>query len=82
MKQAWNGANNLRDLHALASTELSAKKGGLWSMPLVLPAGVPQPVPHIPGQLDEWVAVGGLWQDNVSERWTFIFWRRPQWNLG
>lgn len=66
VKQAWNGAESLSTLHQLATTELATKKGAPWSMPLVLPAGVPRPVPHIPEELDEWIAVGGIWQENVS----------------
>ena len=65
VRQAWTGAETLRALHNMATSELAEKKGGLWSLPLVLPAGVPRPVPHIPEQLDDWMAVGGLWQNNV-----------------
>jgi len=67
VRQAWNGSETLRSLHDMAKTELAEKKKGqLWSLPAVLPAGIPKPVPHIPEQLDDWFAVGGVWQENAS----------------
>lgn len=66
VKQAWNGAEEIHTLHAMANDELKEKKNKLWSLPLVLPAGVPRPVPHLAEQIDDWVTVGGVWQDNVS----------------
>lgn len=45
VRQAWTGAEDVRSLHDMAKVELGErKKGQLWSLPLVLPAGVPRPV--------------------------------------
>ena len=67
MTQAWTGAETLRSLHDMAKAELAEqKKGQLWSLPVVLPAGIPKPVPHIAEQLDDWLATGGVWQENAS----------------
>ncbi|CAN0208596.1 unnamed protein product, partial [Ectocarpus fasciculatus] len=66
VRQAWTGAENIRSLHDLAEAELGDKNGLLWSLPLVLPAGVPRPVPHIAEHLDDWLSAGGVWQDNAS----------------
>lgn len=44
VRQAWTGAENVRSLHDLAEAELGDKNALLWSLPLVLPAGVPLPV--------------------------------------
>ncbi|CBN77702.1 conserved unknown protein [Ectocarpus siliculosus] len=66
VRQAWTGAESVRSLHDLAEAELGDKNGLLWSLPLVLPAGVPRPVPHIPEHLDDWLSAGGVWQDHAS----------------